>query len=160
MKTIYISKSKVGKHDDLMLLREMLSTYDCEVTEFIGGKYSNEKLLKADILIVLPHMLKDDDIPVGKGQYDEIENFDSVEYKDNIFVVTTIDYQNKEILLHQMSNYSVNNSKDWTHYYGTLETDSGVWELPELMWDHFEIPLKGHSIIKPSLLLATIKKKP
>ena len=70
---VYISKSKQGKIDDLLLLRKDLSKFNLDVVEFSGGKYSDTLLMSSDLLIVL---LPSNDDYIGKGQYTEFVNFE------------------------------------------------------------------------------------
>lgn len=73
---VYLSKSKQGTMDSLMKARELLSKYNIELIEFVGGEYTSETLLSCDIVLVLPYSFPKSyhyDFWVGKGQYSEIE---------------------------------------------------------------------------------------
>jgi len=126
MKRIYISKSKAGNPDDFMLVRSLLSKFDCDVTEFFGGEYNTNLLDKADILIVVPPCICNinNHVRVGKGQHCEINRF--LERSFEAYVVNDIDRNTQEIKFRRIEksieNAPSNIDKNWVNNFGKLET--------------------------------------
>jgi len=139
---IYISKSKVGNPDDLMRVRHELSTLDVEVVEFFGGSYIGKEIAKADILIVVPPKVGTGNIKVGKGQYDEVNNFKN---EDHIYIVTRISDKDNEIDFEQVEYWDIYKGSDenWQNNYGTLVSDDCPFELYDEFSDVYEIELKA-----------------
>lgn len=111
MKKVYISKSKAGNPDDLMKVRHLLSQYDCEVTEFMGGDYNTKLLDAADIVILIPPDISKTNM--GRGQYDEVNN--SVSGIPVLAVNGIVDHR---IYVVVVSRVAPSNVQDWKTNYG------------------------------------------
>lgn len=89
---IYLSKSKAGDAAYTEKVKNALKALNFKVLEFTGGTYTTKELSKADILMVVPPGLNSSvGWRVGKGQYAEIEYFESMAPDKNIFIVSSID---------------------------------------------------------------------
>jgi len=158
MKQIYISKSKVGNPDDLMYLRSLLSQWDCEVTEFFGGKYTTEVLDKADLLIVLPPYLHNNDprrTDVGAGQHSETNRF-MIQHDTfySAFVVqhiTQYEVVFERIRTSEAFAPSVSNYQDHFGYISVC--DDVPWEMCDVMDQHKIKWIGTTSKVAHSLLL-------
>lgn len=156
MKTIYISKSKVGNPDELMCLRHHLDSLDCKVVEFMGGAYNTTLLDSADILIVLPpgHCV------VGKGQYTEVERFIDDNKWDEAWLVDYVD--NSELQLTRITGYDEihPDKQNWQNKFGTIQTEDVCYDLEDFSLNHGisdkKQTTKGEDI---NLLLASIAKQ-
>lgn len=133
---VYISKSKQGKIDDLLLLRKDLSRFNLEIVEFSGGEYSDKLLKSSDLLIVL--LPNSDSNFIGKGQYTEFYNFEKTYNSEhdfsNDYSPVTYFAKNK----HGEINYYVNDCVDtdsledvclvkninWTDSYAEINLDN------------------------------------
>ena len=134
---IYISKSKVGNPDDLMNLRSLLKSWDCEVTEFFGGAYNSYHLDQADILLVVPPYIGCiNSTDVSKGQHEEVNRF--IKYQKGIankaYMVTHI--ANNEVIFEQIRvsiayHFDVSNYQDKFGYISVV--DECPWELYDVM---------------------------
>lgn len=115
---VYISKSKAGNPDDLMKVRYLLSKYDCEVTEFMGGEYTPTNLDASNLVIVIPPNTKEQF--VGRGQYDEIRRSLN-KRKPVICVIGREEGPPDAILIEWCKEYEASDA-NWQNKYGLIFT--------------------------------------
>jgi len=131
---VYISKSKRGNIDDLMLLRKMLSKYEVEILEFTGGEYTPSKLDDADALILIPP--NSDTDTYGKGQYEEARRFLENNIVEDFFI---FDAELKEFcIISDQDNYKNHFYQiegNWTTDWGTISYDSTI-QINEIANDY------------------------
>lgn len=139
---IYLSKSKVGNPDELMLVRHLLFQLDCEVLEFMGGTYTGEEIKKSDILIVLPPSR---DNIIGKGQYSEVDEYYDLEH---IYIVEAISISDKYIRLEDF-NFIEETNGDWAKDYGKIHGGNTTYNLANFA-KGYDIPFKKE-IAKPMI---------
>lgn len=79
---VYLSKSNACDYRTYRQVRELLETLDCEILEYTGGSYSNDDVLRSDMMVVIPpdykSRIKHGDakkVNIGRGQYDQIRDF-------------------------------------------------------------------------------------
>lgn len=141
---IYLSKSRAGNFDDIIKVKNYLNNYDCIVTEFTGGIYSDEKLWKADHLVILPPILEKYEY-VGRGQYEEFIKITEDRSKEYYpFIITSFD--DKNVPFGTFSNKIEIINNNWTTDYGkffNIDTDD-----IESLADYFELKLKKELIKK------------
>lgn len=92
---IYIAKSNKANPEYLIKIRDFLSKFKTvEILEYQGGSYNNNDLITSDILIVIPDLsesINDKRILLGKGLYQQIDDFFLHQSIDGIFIVTGVD---------------------------------------------------------------------
>jgi hypothetical protein len=125
---VYLSKSKSGNFDELVKLKSRLELLDIEVLEFVGGTYNTDKLLEADILLVLPPIIDNGDTGnwavVGKGQFEEIEIF-TLNKLNNALLVTSLEDIDDVITVEEISGVDeiTGKYKNWQTNYGQVITN-------------------------------------
>lgn len=128
MKKVYFSKSKSGNFDDIVKVRNILSKYNIEVIEFMGGTYSSIPLLQSDILLVLPPSID----KVGRGQFDQINLFDKPE---KTYVISSIIKNN--LCLKKIKKMEILDT-NWTDSFAKL-----FYNPETFMFDEFYKNLEG-----------------
>lgn len=94
MKTtkIYLAKSNRANPNIVAEVRTALRKMpNVEITEYLGGKYSNQPLIESDILLIVPETVADyavSSINIGKGLNSQIADFPK---KDKIFILRYTD---------------------------------------------------------------------
>jgi hypothetical protein len=136
MTKIYLAKSNKSNPDDVMRVRQVLSSnYDVEIVEFKGGNYSHKPLLDCEILLVLPDLsgveqydntgeVYEITVPFGKGLHEQIQAFASENYSNN---QTYVIYEVREqyISIGRIEDTEPADSDDWISYsVGILDCDS------------------------------------
>lgn len=110
MPKVYLSKSNTADPALVESTRSLLRKMDCEILEFMGGKYSNADdrvLQSADALLIVPPLsqLEEDQYvySVGRGQWDQILKFsnNNADY-DDIYIVNSTNTANNTIVLHKL----------------------------------------------------------
>ncbi len=146
---IYISKSKEGRFNDIMKLKGILENFNVEVLEFIGGKYSADKLLSADILLTLPPIRRNL-FYVDKGQYTELNEYTDKDFA-HCFVVypdeTTVD---GELKLSQVTalNRVDEHICNWKNNYGELHYDTEKLELEDILIETYSQLVDSNSKLR------------
>lgn len=148
MKTkVYLAKSNRANPNHVIGVRTLLKGFDIEIVEFTGGKYSHERLLDCEMLIVIPELeAKDSDdyewVPLGKGLHEQIlifgnnnNNCDTLilnSYGDNNMCVTTLD------------DFEVTDREDYVNYSVALLNEDNT-NLSDVLENRFD---KNNNSIK------------
>src|SRR5688572_18299302 len=112
---VYFAKSNKCNPDNVMRVRSMLQSLDCEVLEFTGGTYSDKDLVESEKLVILPDtMLSKDSARIGKGLYNQIETFGKTNGKDNILICYLI--TSTDVLVSRFVKTEVDNPTNWTDH--------------------------------------------
>lgn len=136
--TIYLAKSNRTNPDITAVIRNELISLGFVVSEFSGGNYTHEQMLKCSILIIIPHELKFgkglNNLPfVGKGQYNQIQEYNIKRNGNDIFIVSHIS-QSGDISLMQLDDYYIHDVLDWTTKHGRVELRENSEILLEDAW--------------------------
>ena len=150
--------------DDLMILRSLLSSWDCEVTEWFGGTYTPHTLDEADILFVVPPNVgfEDDNALVGKGQHTEVNRFmKSIggESRNVCDAFMAVGIHRTDVYFERIDMSKFVSDADWGSGYGRItRKDRITWDLEDIRRAN-DIHFKKYPIEDdtPSLLLLAVK---
>ena len=118
---VYFAKSNKANPDHIILVREILASFDVEVVEYKGGAYSHRPLLECDMLVVLPDLTENEDyeseVYLGKGLHDQIQAFKSTSSnKCDLFVINYVHEGSKEIGYGDIDEIDCADPDDYVNY--------------------------------------------
>lgn len=155
---VYLSRSNAADPAVFSIVQQVIEELGHEVVTFNGGEYSNDALLSCDALVVVPSaamlpnferhaditVLKDNQLDVGKGQYQQCMDFvrkhcaDYIDNDENISDITMPDHNailvvqeldksdpdNPAVYVSNIIEVVENDTDNWKTKYGFLNTDS------------------------------------
>lgn len=120
---VFLSKSKAGDFDTQVLTKNILLEAGMEICEYVGGDYSPDLMLSCDILLMVPSKMRYDSsycCTLGKGQFNEIDNWILSKDVNNIFIVTSR-YLNI-LTISPFDEKELFDEKDWKVNYAKVFT--------------------------------------
>ena len=130
---VYLAKSNKANPDLVSKVRQNLTQFEVEIVEFTGGTYTHKPLLSCDLLIVVPD-LTNSDIIVGKGLYEQINEFSNDKGIEDILIVTK--FNNEMIIVDMIDDAYVDDSRDYVNY-GILSVLGGEETLTDTLEDAY-----------------------
>ena len=109
---VYLAKSNKANPDLVAKTRQILSKFNIDILEFVGGNYSHDKMLECDILVVVPYIDSNTQVVIGKGLFDQIEVFEEQNGEENICVVSNSD----TVEIKEFNNIDVINHTDYVNH--------------------------------------------
>lgn len=77
---VYLAISSGAEPHVVDKVRDKLEAWDCSVFEFKYGSYDSSQVASADIVIIVPKCIHDEDPEVGQHEYTVVEDFASSNY--------------------------------------------------------------------------------
>lgn len=128
---VYLAKSNRANPELVSRVRQTLSTLNVEIVEYTGGKYSHKEMLECEQLVIIPDLSNkdDDDIIIGKGLYEQIEEFGCQKGLDYVFVIAKENMSVKEVY-----SMDIINSENYIEY-GVIEFTYESNNIDEFLGD-------------------------
>jgi hypothetical protein len=131
---VYLAKSNRSNPDLVTRVRQILSSYEVEIVEFTGGKYSHTPLKECKYLVIVPDLsLQIDETicDIGKGLFEQIEYFTDFQAFANIMIIS-----DNELNIRRFENLEVMDDDDYINY-GTLYLSNEFMKLKEACYSVF-----------------------
>ena len=109
---VYLAKSNKANPDLVSKVRQNLSQFEVEIVEFTGGTYTHKPLLSCELLIVVPD-LTNNDIIIGKGLFEQINEF--INYKDDENILIVTNFKNETIFVDMVDDMYVDDGNDYVN---------------------------------------------
>lgn len=109
---VYLAKSNKANPDLVSKTRQILSKFNIEIVEFTGGTYSHDKMLKCDMLVVVPYIDSDGSVVIGKGLFDQMEAFEETIGGEYVCVISNPN----NFFIKEIKEIDVINNTDYVNY--------------------------------------------
>lgn len=126
---VYLAKSNKANPDLVSKVRQNLSQFEVEIVEFTGGTYTHKPLLSCELLIVVPD-LTNNDIIIGKGLFEQINEF--INYKDDENILIVTNFKNETIFVDMVDDMYVDDGNDYVNY-GVLSVSGSEDKISDVL---------------------------